>query len=70
MRKNVHKYENNNIAVPNNTDELFETLHVNETLYHDTTKPRDAIPVQSTSLWADDSQTSQTRRQLKWIRSQ
>ena len=58
--RNVHKYE----TVPNNTDELFETLYEHEILYHDTTTPRNAIPVQSTNLWADDSQTRQ--RGISW----
>ena len=51
--------ENDNIAVPDNTDEMFETLYAHETLYHDITTPRVATPVRSTSLWADDSQTRQ-----------
>ena len=51
--------ENDNIAVPDNTDEMFETLYAHETLYHDITTPRDATPVRSTSLWADDSQARQ-----------
>ena len=64
MRRNVYEYEDvrnvhYNIAVPNNTDEMFETLYKHEILYHDTITPRDATPVQSTSLWADDSQARQ-----------
>ena len=75
MRRNVYEYEDvrnvhNNIAVPNNTDEMFETLYKHEILYHITTTPRDAKPEQSTSLGADDSQTRRTRHQLEWMRSQ
>ena len=40
-------------------DEMYETLYANETEYHDMTTPRDAEPLQSTSLWADDSQARQ-----------
>ena len=64
MRRNVYEYEDvrnvhYNIAVPNITDEMFETLYEHETLYHNTTMPRVATPVRSTSLWADDSQARQ-----------
>ena len=45
--------------MPDNTDEMFETLYAHETLYHDITTPRDATPVLSTSPWADDSQARQ-----------
>ena len=58
--RNVHKYENEKITVPNNTDQMFEMLYAHETLYHDsTTMPRVATPVPSTSPWADDSQARQ-----------
>ena len=65
MRRNVYEYEDvrnvhYNIAVPNITDEMFETLYAHETLYHDSTiMPRVATPVPSTSPWADDSQARQ-----------
>ena len=45
MRRNVHKYENDNIAVPNNTDEMFETLYAHETLYHHHAERRNTCAV-------------------------
>ena len=68
--RNVHKSEDYNIAVQNITDEMFETLYKHEILYHISITPRDATLVRSTRLWADDSQTMQTRHQLDCTRSQ
>ena len=59
MKLRFNNDENDSIAVPNNTDEMFETLYAHETLYHDSITPSDATPVRSTGLWADDNQTSQ-----------
>ena len=42
-----------------NTDEMFRTLHKQESVYQDMTTSRNAKPVPSTSPWEDDSQARQ-----------
>ena len=76
MRRNVYEYEDvrnvhYNIAVPNITDEMFETLYAHETLYHDmTTMPRVANLCRRPVLGRTIARQGRTRHQLEWMRSQ